>query len=181
MNELTFYTDFQTSVGPCALAWDDTGVCALSLGRTVPHLRGARQGKPEPTRIPVRATPPPAIEAVIDSIRKHLNGEPQDLGRVPLSQAALEQLGAFHRRVYEHARQVPPGQTTSYQELAARCGSPRAARAVGQAMAKNPFLLLVPCHRVLAANKKPGGFSAPGGWKTKKRLLAIEGLSLDQA
>jgi methylated-DNA-[protein]-cysteine S-methyltransferase len=87
----------------------------------------------------------------------------------------MEGVPPFHRRVYEAARQVPPGQTLSYGEIAARAGSPGSARAVGQALGRNPFAILVPCHRVLAANGKLGGFSANGGVDTKRRMLAIEG------
>ena len=80
----------------------------------------------------------------------------------------------FHRRVYEVTRTIAPGVTRSYGEIAARLGAPRSARAVGQALGRNPFAILVPCHRVLAAGGKPGGFSANGGVATKLRLLAIE-------
>jgi methylated-DNA-[protein]-cysteine S-methyltransferase len=81
----------------------------------------------------------------------------------------------FHRRVYALARTIPPGATLSYGEVAARIGAPGAARAVGQALGRNPFTIVVPCHRVLAAGGKMGGFSANGGIATKRRLLAIEG------
>ncbi len=81
----------------------------------------------------------------------------------------------FHRRVYRVARKIPPGATLSYGEIAARLGAPRSARAVGQALGRNPFAILVPCHRVVAAGGKLGGFSANGGVATKLRLLAIEG------
>src|SRR5262249_61450420 len=81
---------------------------------------------------------------------------------------------AFRRRVYEAARTIPPGQTLSYGEVAACAGSPGAARAVGQALGKNPFAIVVPCHRVLAAGGRVGGFSAQGGIATKLRLLALQ-------
>jgi len=84
----------------------------------------------------------------------------------------------FHRRVYEVARTIPPGATLSYGEIAARLGDPGSARAVGQALGRNPFPIVVPCHRVLAAGGRTGGFSARGGAKTKLTLLAIEGAQL---
>ncbi|HZP27547.1 MAG TPA: MGMT family protein, partial [Acidimicrobiia bacterium] len=84
----------------------------------------------------------------------------------------------FHQRVYEAARAVPVGTTVTYGELAARVGSPASARAVGQAMAANPFPIVVPCHRVLSAGGRLGGFSATGGLATKRRMLAIEGVVL---
>ena len=107
-----------------------------------------------------------------------LAGEPRDLRHAPLAMAALP---SFHQRVYAIVRQIPPGQTRSYGEVAALCGDRQAARAVGQAMARNPFPLIVPCHRVLAAHGRSGGFSASGGVMTKLRLLAIEGAALGRA
>jgi len=93
----------------------------------------------------------------------------------------MDQVPAFHRRVYEVARAIPPGMTLSYGEIAARAGAPGAARAVGQALGRNPFPIVVPCHRVLAAGGKIGGFSAQGGIATKRRMLAIEGAQLNGA
>jgi methylated-DNA-[protein]-cysteine S-methyltransferase len=81
----------------------------------------------------------------------------------------------FHRRVYDVARTIPPGATLTYGDIAARLGEPGSARAVGQALGRNPFPIIVPCHRVLAANGQLGGFSATGGSATKRRLLTIEG------
>ena len=82
----------------------------------------------------------------------------------------------FHRRVYAVARAIAPGTTLTYREVAARLGEPDAARAVGQALARNPIPIIVPCHRVVACGGKPGGFSAPGGIVTKFRLLDLEGV-----
>src|SRR4029079_6784817 len=93
-----------------------------------------------------------------------------------LSAIALDmaQVPPFHRRVYEVARTIPPGATLSYGEIATRLGVPGSARAVGQALGRNPFAIVVPCHRVLAAGGKMGGFSANGGIGTKLRMLSIE-------
>jgi methylated-DNA-[protein]-cysteine S-methyltransferase len=93
----------------------------------------------------------------------------------------MADVAPFPRRVYEVARKIPAGATFSYGEVAARLGAPRAARAVGQALGRNPLPILVPCHRVLAAGGKPGGFSANGGVATKLRLLAIESVQAKSA
>ena len=124
------------------------------------------------------ATPPPEVQGVIDRIVALLRGEASDLSSIPLD---MDQVPAFHRRVYEAARAIPPGMTLSYGDIAARAGAPGAARAVGQALGRNPFPIVVPCHRVLAAGGKIGGFSAQGGIATKRRMLAIEGARLNGA
>jgi methylated-DNA-[protein]-cysteine S-methyltransferase len=116
--------------------------------------------------------PPPEVVHAIDGITSLLRGEPIDLLDVVLD---LDGVPEFHRRVYELTRQILPGETRTYGELATALGEPGAARAVGQALGRNPFPIVVPCHRVLAAGGKYGGFSAPGGVTTKLRLLEIEG------
>ena len=105
-------------------------------------------------------------------------GETIDLSLIPLD---LHGVSVFHQRVYEAARRIPLGQTSTYGALADVVGAPGGARAVGQAMGRNPVPLLVPCHRVLAADGGMGGFSAPGGVATKRRLLEIEGADLAEA
>ena len=112
------------------------------------------------------------VQQTIDDIVALLAGEPRHLLTARLD---MSQVPAFFRDVYAIVRRIPPGQTLSYGEVADRCGDRGAARAVGQAMARNPFPIIVPCHRVLAAHGKSGGFSANGGVVTKMRLLAIEG------
>jgi methylated-DNA-[protein]-cysteine S-methyltransferase len=101
-----------------------------------------------------------------------LRGEPGDLSSIPLD---MDLVPAFHRRVYEAARSIPRGATMTYGALAAQAGAAGSARAVGQALARNPFAIIVPCHRVVAVSGRIGGFSANGGTTTKLRLLAIEG------
>lgn len=122
------------------------------------------------------SAPPPFVSHAIDGIVALLEGEPRDLTDVPLDfdNAVPE----FHRRVYDVTRTIKPGTTLSYGEVAARVGEPGASRAVGQALGRNPIPIIVPCHRVLAANGGTGGFSAPGGTGTKLQLLAIEGARL---
>jgi methylated-DNA-[protein]-cysteine S-methyltransferase len=121
--------------------------------------------------------PPPAeVQCAVDRIAALLLGEASDLATIALD---MDDVPAFHRRVYETARAIPPGMTLSYGDIAARVGAPGAARAVGQALGRNPFPIVVPCHRVLAAGGKIGGFSAQGGIATKRRMLAIEGAQLN--
>jgi methylated-DNA-[protein]-cysteine S-methyltransferase len=112
------------------------------------------------------------VQQAIDQIVALLRGEPSDLEGITLD---MDDVPPFRRRVYEVVRSIPPGETMSYGEVAEEVGSPGAARAVGQALGRNPFAIVVPCHRVLAAGGKAGGFSANGGVSTKLRMLAIEG------
>lgn len=113
--------------------------------------------------------------AVIAQVRKYFAGEPPDFRGIMLD---LSDCGDFARRVYAATRDIPSGQTRTYGEIAKLIGQPLAARAVGQALGRNPIALLIPCHRVLAASGKPGGFSAQGGLALKARMLAIEGVEL---
>jgi len=114
---------------------------------------------------------PPEVRLASDAIAALLRGDSSDLSSVALD---MERVPPFHRRVYEIARTIPPGGTLSYGDIAVRLGAPGSARAVGQALGRNPFAIIVPCHRVLAAGGKLGGFSARGGVATKLRLLSIE-------
>jgi methylated-DNA-[protein]-cysteine S-methyltransferase len=118
------------------------------------------------------ATEPGWLQKLVEDLQRFAEGEPVDFRYVPISEAHLTRFG---RRVISACRAIPWGQVTTYGELAAKCGSPAAARAVGSVMAKNRFPLVVPCHRVLAAGGALGGYSAPDGLKMKRRLLAMEG------
>ncbi len=164
---------FHTAIGSCAIAWSDRGVTSVWLPeQTEPQTR-ARVTRRFPQAL--ESTPPPFVAHAIAGIVALLDGDARDLTDVPLD---LESAPEFHRRVYEVARTIKPGTTLSYGEIAARVGEPDAARAVGQALGRNPIPIIVPCHRVLAAGGGTGGFSAPGGTGTKLRLLAIEGARL---
>src|SRR3990172_7365653 len=181
------FTLFDTVIGRCGIAWGGHGVVGIQLPearepetwgappRRVSHGREAPP--PPPGRGGLRGAggprPPPGGGRALDGIVALLRGEASDLSAVALD---MERVPPFHRRVYEVARTIPPGATLSYGEIAARLGAPGSARAVGQALGRNPFALVVPCHRVLAAGGKVGGFSANGGITTKLRLLAIEGV-----
>jgi methylated-DNA-[protein]-cysteine S-methyltransferase len=117
------------------------------------------------------AAPSPPIERAIEGVVALLQGEPRDLTDVEVDMSILQ---PFDQRVLEAARTIPPGATLTYGELATRIGLPTAAREVGAALGRNPYPIIVPCHRVLAANGKTGGFSGAGGVSTKLRLLGIE-------
>ena len=160
---------FDTPIGPCGVAWSEAGITDLLLpGADASRTRAAlRRRAPRSAEMP----PPPAVRAAIDAVCALLSGQARDLADIVLD---LRGVPAFHRRVYEAARRLGPGQTCTYGDLAEALGEPGAARAVGQALGANPCAVIVPCHRVLAARGASGGFSAPGGVATKLRLLEIE-------
>ncbi len=167
------YALFETPLGTAAVAWSERGLYAVELpvGNAEDTEHRLRRFVPGA----VAAEPPPWAAEAMGAIAAHLGGERVDLDRIPIDVARMP---AFYRTVYEAARRIPPGQTVTYGELATRCGSPGAARAVGQALAKNPVPVVVPCHRILASGGRAGGFSAAGGLGTKERLLAIEGVRM---
>jgi methylated-DNA-[protein]-cysteine S-methyltransferase len=165
------YALFDTAIGRCGIAWDGDAIVRVQLPEArVADTRARMRDRLDGTR---EAKPPATVQRAIDRMVASLGGEPDDLNDIPLD---MRNVPPFARRVYEVARTIPPGETMSYGELAAEAGSPGAARAVGQALGKNPFAIIVPCHRVLAAGGRTGGFSANGGTTTKLRMLAIEGV-----
>lgn len=176
MTRTLSYSFFDTEIGRCAIAWGDQGITAVSLpdvnakaleGRFAGRFPGAKE------------TPPaPLIAAAIARIQALLKGEADDLADIPLDSADVPD---FNRRVYEIARRIRPGATRTYGEIARELGDPLLAREVGQALGRNPFPIIVPCHRVLAAGGKTGGFSATGGVETKFRMLAIERAKTDNS
>jgi len=161
---------FQTAIGACGIAWGADGIVAIQLPERTPVHTRARLLRSCPDARPLPA--PDDVQRAIDGITALLSGEAIDLSFVELDMARVP---AFNRRVYDVARAIPPGRTLTYGEVAARMGARGQARAVGQALGRNPFPIVVPCHRVVAAGGRLGGFSAPGGAATKQRLLAIEG------
>ena len=163
------FTLFDTAVGRCGLAWGARGIVGVQLPEAHEPATRARLLRRFPDAR--EAPPPPAVRRALAGIAALLRGEASDLSTVALDMDGVPQ---FHRRVYEVARAIPPGATFSYGEVAARLGAPGSARAVGQALGRNPFAIVVPCHRVLAAGGKVGGFSANGGIATKLRMLSIE-------
>ena len=169
------YTAFDTALGTCGVAWTARGLTSVLLPEAGDgELRAKLQDRGEPADVD---SAPAWVRRAIARIRRHLAGKPQDLSRIPV---VLDGAAPFTRRVYELLRTIGAGQTLSYGELARRAGSPGAARAVGQAMARNPLPLVVPCHRVLGSGGSLGGFSAHGGTTTKARLLRLEGKAVDE-
>lgn len=168
----TGFTVFDTAIGPCGLAWRDDLVAGTSLPSTG---LAAWMAKRFPDA--VEGPPPPAARTAVAAIVALLDGARPDLAVVPLDLSGVPE---FNRRAYEVARTIPPGKTVTYGEIAHRLGMPGSAQAVGQAMGHNPFPIIVPCHRVLAAGGKDGGFSAHGGVATKRRMLVIEGALADE-
>jgi methylated-DNA-[protein]-cysteine S-methyltransferase len=161
---------FDTAIGRCGIAWGARGINAVQLPmsseeKTRTRIR-QRHGD-------IEETPPPAeVQAAIDAIVELLAGKPVDLSDIELD---LDQVPEFNRGVYDIARTIPPGKTMTYGDIAKKLGGVELSRDVGQALGHNPCPIVVPCHRVLAAGGKPGGFSANGGVKTKLKMLAIEG------
>ncbi len=166
---------FDTAVGRCGIAWGERGVVGVQLPERSESATRARLQRRYPD---ARESPPPGhIQQTIDGIVALLGGEARDLSAVALD---MEGLPEFHRQVYAIARTIPAGATLSYGEIATRLGDRSIAREVGEAMGQNPFPIIVPCHRVLAAGGKLGGFSAAGGVTTKLRLLNIEGAQVGE-
>lgn len=169
MADATHFAWFDTPLGDCVVAWGEGGVRGLMLPgasreRTLTSLRRRHPRALERTPTPAVATAISAVQSLLAGQRKALDDVALDMHGVP----------DFHRRVYVAARRIAAGRTCTYGELAEALGEPAAARAVGQALGANPFAIIVPCHRVLAAGGAGGGFSAPGGVNTKLRLLEIE-------
>jgi methylated-DNA-[protein]-cysteine S-methyltransferase len=165
---------FDTPIGICGIEWGPRGINGLQLP----------MGSDEKTRARIRqrhgdiaeAAPTEEVQRAIDRIVKLLAGERDDLRDIALD---LNGVPDFNRGVYDIARSIPPGQTMTYGDIAKRLGGVELSRDVGQALGRNPCPIVVPCHRVLAAGQKPGGFSARGGVDTKLKMLAIEGAAVN--
>jgi methylated-DNA-[protein]-cysteine S-methyltransferase len=167
------FTLFDTPIGTCSLVWrGDAVVIGLRLPEASSAATRARIRRRWP-KAEEQTPPPDAVQQIIDRVLALLGG----VNDVDLADVSLDFGDApeFHRRAYEIARSIPPGQTMTYGEIAKRLGAPQEAREVGQAMGKNPIAIIMPCHRVLGADGKMGGFSANGGVATKRRMLEIEG------
>lgn len=166
----TEYALFDTPIGRCGIAWHEAGVLAVQL----PEVDDAQTIKQLRRRAPRarRGAPSAQAQRAIDGVMSLLQGHTPDLLDVELDMRGLT---ALQRQVYALTRQIPPGRTRTYGDIARELGDAHLARAVGQALGHNPFAPVVPCHRVLAAHGKAGGFSAHGGLRTKLALLQIEG------
>jgi methylated-DNA-[protein]-cysteine S-methyltransferase len=161
---------FDSAIGPCGIAWHDQALagvqlCEGSAQATRQRMQARFPGVPE-------AVPPPEVGSAIARVQATLLGAPDDLLDLSLDMSGVPD---FHQRVYAIARAIPPGRTLTYGDIATQLGEPGAARAVGQALGQNPFAPVVPCHRILAAGNRSGGFSAHGSTDTKLRMLEAEG------
>lgn len=166
------YALFDSPIGTCGIAWDGAAVVGTQLPE--PRADDTRARLADRFEGAIEGDPPAAVEDAVVRMVASLRGEADDLVDVPLD---LDVLPPFQRRVFEVVRHIPAGETLSYGEVAAAAGSPGAARAVGQALGRNPFPILIPCHRVLAAGGRIGGFTARGGVSTKAKMLAVEGVT----
>lgn len=164
------YALFDTAIGSCALAWGPRGLIGVQLPERSPDATRIRLLRLCPSAD--ESEPPKHIAHAITNIQALLNGEKKSLRAVQLD---MSRVPAFNARVYETTRAIPPGSTRSYGEIARAIGEPDGARAVGQALGRNPFAIVVPCHRVVGVNANLVGFSANGGIKTKLKMLKIEG------
>lgn len=169
------YFVFETQAGFCGIAWNDAGITRFQLpaksAEAAAWLVRRRISAAEP------GEPPPMVREAIAAAKRYFTGEEIDFSGFTLD---LDGQLPFFKQIYAAARRVGWGHTTTYGALARELGAgPEAARDVGQAMAQNPVALFIPCHRVLAAGNKVGGFSAPGGAASKRRMLELEGVRLE--
>jgi methylated-DNA-[protein]-cysteine S-methyltransferase len=163
------FASFDTPLGVCGVAWGPGGL----IGTLLPELRMTMRARLKQRFSELdEAEPNPAARAAIRGIVAHLGGAKVDHAGIILD---FDCVGAWEADVYRAARTIPQGETRTYGALAAAIGEPGAAQAVGQALGRNPWPIIVPCHRITAANGRAGGFSAPGGATTKLKLLEIEG------
>jgi methylated-DNA-[protein]-cysteine S-methyltransferase len=165
------YTIFDTGIGRCGIAWGDLGVVGVQLPEAREIETRGRMLRQYPDARELRR-PPLNVEMAIEGIGALLRGQPSDLTDVTLDMTGIH---AFNQRVYELARKVPRGETRTYGEIAIRLGAPGAVHSVAQAIGRNPFMIIVPCHRVLEAGGYADKISPSGGVISKRRLLSIEG------
>jgi len=163
------YALFETAIGRCGVVWSERGIAGVQFPEASEQATRNRLLRRFPNAC--ETAPPEAVQRTIADIVALLAGERRDLSEAVLDWEAVPD---FNRRVYDVARAIPAGSTLSYGEVAERLGDRNLARDVAQALGQNPFPIIVPCHRVMAAGGKTGGFSAPGGVRTKLRLLSIE-------
>ena len=167
----TFLTLFDTALGRCGIAWGENGILSVSFpedsdGKTREQLRRRAVEAEEASDVP------PHIASVIAAIRALMEGASEDLRDAKLDMTGL---GDFEQEIYALSRQIGPGKTRSYGDLARDLGDVAFSQRVGQALGRNPFPIIVPCHRIVGANGQMTGFSAPGGIESKRQLLKIEG------
>ena len=169
------YLIFETAGGFCGIAWSNVGITRFQL----PTKSAEGTERLLLRRVPgaEHCAPTPEVAEAVAAVQRYFAGEETDFSGIKLD---LGEQDAFFKQVYDAARRVGWGRTTTYGTLAKELGAgPEAARDVGQAMARNPVALIIPCHRVLAAGGKVGGFSAPGGSAAKVRMLELEGVRVE--
>jgi methylated-DNA-[protein]-cysteine S-methyltransferase len=164
------YTIFDTGLGRCGIAWSQSGIAGVQLPEAREIETRKRLFRLYPDARELR--PPPDVEIAIEGVVALLRGEPCDLSDVTLDMTGIP---AFHARVYAFTRAIPRGETLTYGEVAAKLRLSGAVHAVAQALARNPFVIIVPCHRVLEAGGYADNISPNGGAISKRRLLSIEG------
>lgn len=169
------YALFDTAIGRCGIAWGARGVVGVQLPEKSAEATRTRLLRHCPAADEIE--PQKHIARAVEEIQALLAGEKRSLRAIQLDTGRVP---AFNARVYDATRAIAPGQTRTYGEIARTLGDASAARAVGQALGRNPFAIVVPCHRVVGANDKLVGFSASGGIATKLRMLQIEGWRADE-
>ena len=174
-NPVSGHLIFETALGFVALAWSEAGLTRLALPEKSREAAARHAGKwragPEASDADEA---PPFVAETVALVRRYAEGETVDFSALPFDLAGVD---PFRRAVYAAALKLAQGEVTTYGELAERAGFAKlTARETGQALGRNPLPLVIPCHRILAAGGKIGGFSAPGGSVTKERLLAHEGV-----
>src|ERR1700731_900978 len=171
------YLIFETAGGFCGVAWNNVGITRFQL--PTKSAEGAERTLLRRLPGAERGAPTPEVVEAVTAVKRYFEGEETDFSGFKLD---LGGQAPFFEQIYAAARRVGWGRTTTYGTLAKELGAgPEAARDVGQAMAKNPVALIIPCHRVLAAGGKVGGFSAPGGSASKVRMLQLEGVDATPA
>jgi methylated-DNA-[protein]-cysteine S-methyltransferase len=172
---MVHFSLFPTPLGDCGIAWSSDAVVATHLPEKTSAATAARLAARTGA---IKGEPPPAIRRAIASITALLEGERTDLTFIACN---FTRIDPFATKVYAAARAIPAGETLTYGVIALQLGDKQLAQDVGKALGRNPFPIIVPCHRVIGANERLTGFSANGGVKTKLRMLAIEGARIGEA
>ena len=171
------YQIFETAGGFCGIVWSDVGITRFQLPTKSAEATRRNLLRRLPSAEP--GGPPAEVVAAVAAVKRYFDGHETDFSDLKLD---LGDQNDFCQQIYAAARRIGWGHTTTYGALAKQLGAgPEAARDVGQAMAQNPVALIIPCHRVLAAGGKLGGFSAPGGATAKLNMLKLEGVDLEPA
>ena len=169
MASARFFALFETALGTCAVAWNDVGLTGVWLPEV--HADALRRRVARRCAGAIEATPSGVVADAVEAMTRLLAGERVDLSSIAIDSAGID---AFDRRVYAVTRTIGPGHVLTYGEVAARVGAGASAQAVGQSLGRNAMPIVIPCHRVVATGGGLGGFSAPGGTATKRRMLVIE-------